>query len=79
MSQDKYQDMSPSLIEALKFFIKNELAMTDDEFAQTRIQYNRQTRELTVDFGDGQTVGHGPSSYDLNKKPIAYAIGSQKS
>jgi hypothetical protein len=53
MSQDKYQDMSPSLIEALKFFIKNELAMTDDEFAQTRIQYNRQTRELTVDFGDG--------------------------
>jgi hypothetical protein len=53
MSQDKYQDMSPSLIEALKFFVKNELAMTDDEFAQTRIQYNRQTRELTVDFGDG--------------------------
>jgi hypothetical protein len=45
--------MNQEQIEALKFFTKNELAMTDEEWAQTKISYDPTTQALTFNFGDG--------------------------
>jgi hypothetical protein len=45
--------MKPGLIEALKIFVREEFAMTDDEWAQTTISYDPRTGTLTVDFGNG--------------------------
>jgi hypothetical protein len=44
--------MTQELIELLKFFTKNELAMTDDEWAQTKVFYDPKTEAITFDFGD---------------------------
>jgi hypothetical protein len=44
--------MNQELIAALKFFTRHELAMTDEEWAQTKVSYDPKTEAITFDFGD---------------------------
>jgi hypothetical protein len=45
--------MKPELIEAVKLFVREKFAMTDEEWAQTKISYDPSTETLNVDFGNG--------------------------